>query len=393
MAIYYCNVQVISRGKGRSSIASAAYRSRSKLIDKRTGETHDYRKRGGLSHAEILTPKNAPERFKDRQTLWAAVEQSEKRINSQLSREFVLSLPKELRDKNNVKLVRDYAQEQFVNRGMIADICIHDLDSHNPHAHIMLTMRHIDENGFRTEKKSAREWNKKDLLLEQRAAWSEHVNRALEQANIQEYVDHRSYEERGINREGTVHLGWYAHNLEKQGIKTELGDLNRDIEADNETRARLEKEIKELEAKVAELKRQQAVEEKAKAQKAQETQFQEIRFNEQNIPNVKKAVTGIKATLSTTNPDAYKQKKATKQKRKLKTEKELESQEKRQKEYEKNSQKLQQETREFQASLKELEKTMKQFGYNTDPEKSQKKEQEKIREQEIKKKKDRGIGY
>ena len=233
MAIYHCNVQIISRSHGRSAVAAAAYRSRSKLYDDRIGKTHDYRKKGGLSHEEILLPDDADPRLKNRQHLWKEVEQKESRSNSQLAREFIVALPKELSRQQNIDLTRKFARDEFTKRGMIADICIHDLGKENPHAHIMLTMRKADKNGLKNEKKSAREWNKKELLYQQRAAWSQHVNQALEQAKVNARVDHRSWKDRGIEREPKIHLGWYASNLEKQGIQSELGDINRDIDTYN----------------------------------------------------------------------------------------------------------------------------------------------------------------
>ncbi|WP_317112536.1 MobQ family relaxase [Chroococcidiopsis sp. SAG 2025] len=251
--MYHCNVQIITRSSGRSAVAAAAYRAREKLHDDRTGQTHDYRKRDGLSHAEILTPDHAPAWMKDRQKLWSEVEQRETRINSQLAREFVVALPKELSRDDNIKLAHGFAEKEFVKRGMIADVCLHDLDSNNPHAHIMLTMRQVDANGFKDEKKSARAWNKKELLQEQRAAWSHHVNQALAEARIPQQVDHRSWEAKGIERVPKIHLGWYASNQEKRGIATELGEENRQIDTLNvllEERRKLEQEQAALEAKI-----------------------------------------------------------------------------------------------------------------------------------------------
>ena len=252
MAIYHCNVQIISRSHGRSAVAAAAYRSRSKLRDERYGKTHDYSKKDGLSHDEILLPDGADERLRNRQELWAEVERKETRSNSQLAREFIVALPKELSDEENITLTRRFAKEEFVKRGMITDICIHDLGKQTPHAHIMLTMRKADENGLLNEKKSAREWNKKDLLIKQRAAWSQHVNQALEQAALKARVDHRSWKDKGIEHEPKIHLGWYAHNLEQQGIASELGDINRRIDEYN----KLLKRQRQLEQKIQKAKRE-----------------------------------------------------------------------------------------------------------------------------------------
>lgn len=234
-------------------MASAAYRARDKLYDDRIGKTHDYRHKDGLSHAEILLPDHAPKWMGDRQQLWAAVEKSETRINSQVAREFILALPHELTDQENITLTRDFAKAEFIRRGMIADVCIHDLGSKNPHAHILLTMRHVDENGLKDEKKSARDWNKVEVLKEQRAAWSQHINQALEQARLQQRVDHRSWKEKNINHTPQIHLGWYAHKLEQKGIETERGNYNRTVQELNKTR----EEIADLQRMQNDYRRQQ----------------------------------------------------------------------------------------------------------------------------------------
>ena len=147
MADYRFSAKAISRGKGQSSVASAAYRSASRLIDGRTGEIHDYTRKQGVTHSEIIVPEGTPEWMADRSQLWNAVEVVETRKNSQLAREIQLSLPHELTDDQRTELVRDFVQGQFVNQGMIADVAIHapdrDGDQRNHHAHVMLTMREL----------------------------------------------------------------------------------------------------------------------------------------------------------------------------------------------------------------------------------------------------------
>jgi hypothetical protein len=239
MAIYHCTAQVISRSSGRSAIAAAAYRARDKLHDEKSGTTHDYRKKGGLSHEEILIPDHAAPWLANREKLWSEVEKSESRVNSQLAREFILALPVELTLKQNIQLTRDFAKSAFVNRGMIADVCIHDIGAKNPHAHIMLTMRHATRDGLAKEKKSAREWNDKEVLKEQRAEWSAQVNKALEQARINKRVDHRSWKNRGIDHTPQIHLGWYAHQQQQRGIITEKGDEHRRITEINQLKDEL----------------------------------------------------------------------------------------------------------------------------------------------------------
>ena len=155
MAIFHLSVKIISRSKGQSAIASAAYRSGDKLHDERYDENQDYTNKRFIEHSEIQLPENAPQKYLDRATLWNSVEKAEKAKNAQLAREVELALPRELSAEQRIKLVHDYVQKSFVNQGMIADWSIHnpqpDKDNPNkpanPHAHIMLTMRSLRSNG------------------------------------------------------------------------------------------------------------------------------------------------------------------------------------------------------------------------------------------------------
>ena len=227
MAIYYFNASVISRSAGRSATASAAYRAAEKIKDNRTGEIHDYRKKKGVDEKIILAPKSAPYWIQNREQLWNEVERVEYRINSQLAREIQLAIPRELNRAQQVELVKEYAENLFVREGMIADVAFHELNSHNPHAHIMLTMREIDENGFKRNKN--RDWNKKQLLEKQRSAWSVYANHALEKAGINERIDHRTLAEQGINRIPQIHLGSAVTAMMKRGVATERGELYQQI--------------------------------------------------------------------------------------------------------------------------------------------------------------------
>ena len=148
IAIYHCSIKIISRGKGKSAVAAAAYRSGEKLINDYDGVIHDYTRKSGISHTEILLPAHAPPEFADRSTLWNAVEKIEKAKNSQLAREIELAIPKELSEKEQLALVREYVKQNFVSAGMCADIAIHDKKDGNPHAHILLTMRPIEQDGI-----------------------------------------------------------------------------------------------------------------------------------------------------------------------------------------------------------------------------------------------------
>ena len=147
IAIYHCSIKIVSRGSGKFAVAAAAYRSSEKITNEWDGITHDYTKKGGIVHSEILLPPNAPLGFKDRGTLWNSVEEIEKAGNSQLARELEVALPIELSREEQLRLVREYCSSQFVSKGMCADFNIHDTGSGNPHAHILLTMRPMDEQG------------------------------------------------------------------------------------------------------------------------------------------------------------------------------------------------------------------------------------------------------
>ena len=258
MAIYHFSAQVISRGKGQSAIASAAYRSGERLQDERTGETKYY-KRQVQPETMILSPSHAPEWVQDRERLWNEVEASETRVNSRLAREINIALPRELSKEQQVELIRNYAQSEFVDQGMIADIAIHRDDSENPHAHIMLTTREISEEGFTVKN---REWNKKELLEQWREQWAEHANKALEREGVQDRISHLSHEARGLEQLPTVHLGHVAHEMEQRGAETDRGTINREREKYNRLVVDLQKYREEKQAIEEEMARKQAEKQK-----------------------------------------------------------------------------------------------------------------------------------
>ncbi|UAL49708.1 MobA/MobL family protein (plasmid) [Sutcliffiella horikoshii] len=261
MAIYHFSAQVISRGKGQSAVASASYRSGERLTDERTGEMKYY-VREVQPDTMILAPSNSPEWVQDRNRLWNEVEQSETRVNSRLAREINIALPVELNHDQQKELIRDYVQKEFVDKGMIADIAIHRDDKENPHAHVMLTTREITADGFGPKN---RDWNKKELLEQWREEWANHANKALEKEGIQERISHLSHEARGLEQLPTVHLGHVAHEMEKRGVQTEKGNLNRDRQEYNALVVDLQKYREEKKALEQEKARQQ--EQKQKAEK------------------------------------------------------------------------------------------------------------------------------
>ena len=271
MAIYHYSIKIISRGKGKSAVAAAAYRAGEQITNEHDGVTHDYTRKGGVVHTEILLPANAPPEYKDRAVLWNTVEKIERAKNSQLAREIEIALPKELSLLQNKVLVRDYVKRHFVEQGMCADIAIHDTGGGNPHAHIMLTMRPFNEdktwgdkqkkeyifdrNGdkiydpkkrqYKCKSIPTTDWNEQTKAEEWRTAWAETANRYLEKLNHAERIDNRSYARQGIDQIPTIHLGAAASQMEKRGIRTERGNLNREIEVTNqrlrEIKARLTK--------------------------------------------------------------------------------------------------------------------------------------------------------
>ena len=272
IAIYHWNIGIVSRGKGKSAIAAAAYRSGEKLTNEWDGMTHDYTRKGGVVHTEIMLPLHAPPSFSDRSTLWNSVELYEKAGNAQLAREIDAALPIELSREEQTRLVREYCSSQFVSRGMCVDFAIHDTDSGNPHCHIMLTMRpldgrgawaakskkeyDLDENGerirlpsgrYKTHKVDLTGWNDKDNTLLWRKAWADFTNDFLERNGSPERIDHRSNAERGIDEIPTVHMGVAACQMEKKGIATEKGELNRSIQKTNRL-------IREIRAQIGKLK-------------------------------------------------------------------------------------------------------------------------------------------
>lgn len=246
MAIYHCSVKIIGRGSGRSSVSASAYRSGEKMYNENDGITHDYTNRNsvasasyrsgdklhsesdnlthdfsekrGVIYSEVMLPENANKELSDRGTLWNTIEKTEKRRDAQTAREVEISLPQKLTTEEHIKLTQEYVKENFVDKGMIADFSIHysghehsqddetePIKPYNPHAHIMLTMRDVDENGFG---KKNRDWNSKALLNEWRENWAKTANKHLEKHGSAERIDHRTLAEQGIiDREPMKYMG------------------------------------------------------------------------------------------------------------------------------------------------------------------------------------------
>ena len=316
MAIYHMESKIISRGTGRSVAAASAYMSCSRLYNDYDGVQHDYTRKQGLVWQEVFLPPQAPREWRDREQLWNAVEAAEKTKDSRLAREIIVALPIELNHEEQIALTSAYISQQFVTDGMCADVAIHDTDGHNPHAHILLTMRPLNEDGtwqYKTEKeylcmkddeergftaaeyksaqadgwekqylyhvgrkkvymtptaaaghgyakadkhpKSSRygrqnpiteRWNSEEQLVTWRETWAAMVNRAIEQAELEERIDHRSHAARGFDEQPTIHEGVEAAHIENKGFVSERRALNRQIRADNALLRELKEQIRQL---------------------------------------------------------------------------------------------------------------------------------------------------
>lgn len=262
MAIYRFSASVIGRNGGRSAVAAAAYRAGADLTNERDGMRHNYERRSGVDHNEILAPEGAPDWAYDRAQLWNEVERTERRKDAQLAREITMALPHELSHQERLQLARDFVRDQFVSRGMIADMALHspdrEGDERNVHTHVMLTMRTLDGDGFG---KKAREWNDRGLLEGWREQWAEVQNNALERAGFEARVDHRTLEAQGIDQEPEPKLGPLATQLEREGKETNAG---------NDLRATWKRNAEIMRAKEAEAIAIAQAEEARRAQQARE---------------------------------------------------------------------------------------------------------------------------
>jgi len=255
MAIFHLSIKIVTRGAGKSAVGAAAYRSGDVLKSEYDGRTFDYPRKSRVVYNEIMLPEFAPREFADRSVLWNAVEKIEKAKNAQLARDIELALPVELSREQNISILCRYVQEQFVDKGMCADVCVHDSGDGNPHAHLLLTMRPFNEDGtwgdkFRKEydfdangdkiydRKTRRyksraastiDWNDRTKAEEWRSAWADAVNAELEKHGYEERIDNRSFARQGKDELPTVHLGVAVMQMERRGIRTERGDINRQV--------------------------------------------------------------------------------------------------------------------------------------------------------------------
>ena len=270
MAVYRCEFKIISRGKGHSAMAAAAYRAAEDLHCEREDERYDYTRKTSVVTSFIHAPDPAPDWMQDREQLWNAVEKSEKRKDARLAREVVLSLPHELSDEQRIALVSSFVEKQFVSQGMVADVAIHRPhykgDYRNHHAHVLLTTREATEDGFAAKKN--RLWNSKAFLTTTREAWAVEQNRVFEQLKLDVRVDHRSLKAQGINREPEPKLGKHASQCLKIGHYENASFLiNRYFEAlnRNQERAELEHQKHLVDMAIARIERGGSYQEKQEA--------------------------------------------------------------------------------------------------------------------------------
>lgn len=285
MALYHFSVKQVSRGKGQTVVNSAAYISGQKLYNDYYGQVNDYTKKSGVMFTEILKPDYVPERLSDRETLWNEVERAEKGKRAQLAYSFDIALQNELTLEENIQLAREFCQEQFVARGMIVDLAVHEGKSkdgdepNNPHFHVLAPIRPftekgnwgnkqkreyvLDEEGNRIKDAkgkyvfnavSTTGWNDPELLKEWRKAWTEKVNDKFQECHMAARIDHRSYKEQGIDLIPTIHEGYEVRAMEKKGIKTIIGELNRAIRQFNQMFISLKESIQWMKTAYEEMK-------------------------------------------------------------------------------------------------------------------------------------------
>ena len=289
--MYHLSVKPISRSNGRTATAAAAYRAGAEIADLRTGEQHDYTRKRDIVHSEILLPAGSPAWAQDRAALWNAAEAAEKRKDARVARDYEVAIPKELTPAQGIALVRDFAQALVDRHGVAIDLNIHrdalrhwdgsDKGYQGYHAHLLASTRQLGREGFGAKAQiELSDTKRKSLGLSDgateieriRQLWEVTANRHLEQAHQAQRIDRRSLKDQGIDREPTVHLGPGVTALERDGIPSRLGDINRQVVAERHLDAqqrhqlsvlqpqieRLEREVAPARAKPAEVGRQVA---------------------------------------------------------------------------------------------------------------------------------------
>lgn len=267
----HCDVKIIQRSNRQSAVSSAAYQSGERLFSEYDRKQKYYSHKSEIVHTEIMLPPHAPPEYADRNTLWNAAEAVEKQWNSQLARRIILAIPREVPPEQQADLIRDYCREFFVSKGMIADFAVHDKGTGNPHAHILLTMRAMDESGkwlpkgkkvydldengerirlasgrWKSHKESTVDWDDQKYCEIWRQGWEDTANRYLEANQTPVRLCLKSYEKQGTGQIPTVHMGPAVSYMEKKGIQTNIGNLNRDIKAANSLMQSIRQTIRNL---------------------------------------------------------------------------------------------------------------------------------------------------
>lgn len=259
--VIHFKVEILSRGKGahRSAVGYAAYCAGTRLRNERDERIYNWSRRKDIVFSKIMLPENAPRRYLDRKVLWNEVEEVEKSKNAQLARTIVIALPIELSADTRERVVCKYIQDTFVNSGMCADINIHDKGDGNPHAHIILTMRSIDNNEkwmakqekiyqldkngkkiydpvkrqYKCTTQKTNDWDNPKNVEQWRAKWSEICNVEFERLGLSKRVSHKSYRRQGVDLIPTKHCGSVSTAMERKGLRTKTGEANRNIHLQN----------------------------------------------------------------------------------------------------------------------------------------------------------------
>ena len=246
MALYSFSVKAISRLKGESIVKVASYQSRGKMYDEREDATYDFTNKTDLAYTEIFLPQNAPIEFLDRQILWNVVDKAEQRYDARTGRAIIAALQNELTVDAQIKPIREFVIQAFVNQGMCADVAIHKghrenesriegehpkVFPNNPHLHILLTDRPIEQEGFCAKKN--RDWNQKVYVRQWRDLWEKVQNKEFERKGLDVRVSHESLVVQGIDREPIKHLGRKTTEMKRRGKETNRDSENRAIEARN----------------------------------------------------------------------------------------------------------------------------------------------------------------
>ena len=285
MAIYHFSLKTVGRSGGRSAVASAAYISGTKLRSEETGQNYNYRKKKEVVFRHIFLPEHAPKEYNNREVLWNAVQKVESRSDARFARMIDVALPREFSRELQIRILYKYIKEQFVSKGMCADVAIHDKGDGNPHAHIMLTTRAFNPDGTWSKKEKSvykldragnkipvidpetgeqkvrvrkgkgtekvwqrqtipsNDWNKKENVEAWRKEWATLCNQYLE---ADRQVDHRSYKRQGLDKEPMIHEGYAARQMEQKGGTSERCDYNREVRKRNQLRQEIHQKVEEL---------------------------------------------------------------------------------------------------------------------------------------------------